>query len=62
MVAHGLPIRYALNALAGQDPVPIVDQVPYASPQRFDAAELTQAVERLERWAANPAWPESRTG
>ena len=56
VVAHGLPIRYVLNAAQGVDPAPIVDQVPYAEPTRLSAAELARAVEHLEAWAANPAW------
>jgi broad specificity phosphatase PhoE len=57
VVAHGLPIRYVLNALEDQDPAPLVEQVPYARPYRLGRDELTAAVERLERWAAHPVWP-----
>jgi broad specificity phosphatase PhoE len=57
VVAHGLPIRYVLNALEDQDPAPLVEQVPYALPYRLGREELTTAVERLERWAADPVWP-----
>ena len=57
VVAHGLPIRYALSALRGEYPAPIVEQVAYAVPYRFDAGELRLAAERLEAWAANPVWP-----
>ena len=56
VVAHGLAVRYVLDALAGRDPVPVVDQVPYARPYAVKRAELEQAVQRLERWAAAPAW------
>ena len=56
VVAHGLPIRYVLNALADVEPAPRVDQVPYAEPYRLSRAELAPAVERLARWAAEPAW------
>ena len=56
VVAHGLPIRYVLNALADVDPAPRVDQVPYAEPFTLGRAELERAVERLERWAADPVW------
>ena len=56
VVAHGLPIRYVLNALEAQDPAPLVDQVPYAEPFRLQAAELEDAVFRLDKWArAAPA-------
>jgi broad specificity phosphatase PhoE len=56
VVAHGLPIRYVLNALAGEDPAPLVEQVAYAEPYRLTHAELEHAVGRLEGWAAAPAW------
>jgi broad specificity phosphatase PhoE len=56
VVAHGLPVRYVLDAVAGTDPAAAVAQVPYAEPFRLTAEELTSAVERLEVWAANPAW------
>jgi broad specificity phosphatase PhoE len=56
VVAHGLPIRYVLNALEEVDPAPLVDQVAYAEPYTLSAAQLEQAVERLARWAAAPAW------
>jgi broad specificity phosphatase PhoE len=56
VVAHGLPIRYVLNALDEVDPAPLVEQVVYAKPYRLGAAELELAVDRLERWANAPAW------
>ena len=56
VVAHGLPIRYVLNALEEMDPAPLVEQVAYAEPYRLQAAELELAVERLDRWARTPAW------
>jgi broad specificity phosphatase PhoE len=56
VVTHGLPIRYALDALAGNDPRPLVEQVPYADPYRLTSAQLEHAAERLERWAAAPTW------
>ena len=60
VVAHGLPIRYVLNALDEVDPAPLVEQVAYAEPYRLAAAELEEAVERLDRWAKTPAWREQR--
>ncbi len=57
VVAHGLPIRYVLNALDDHDPAPLVEQVAYAEPYRLRVADLERAVDRLERWAAAPAWP-----
>jgi broad specificity phosphatase PhoE len=56
VVAHGLPVRYVLNALEHQAPAPLVDQVPYAEPFRLSAAELEDAVCLLETWVGEPAW------
>jgi len=56
VVAHSLPIRYALNAAAGGLPKPAMQPVPYAEPFPLSAPELTAAVERLETWALAPAW------
>jgi broad specificity phosphatase PhoE len=56
VVAHGLPIRYVLNALAGEDPTPLVEQVDYTEPYTLTREELVAAVERLAAWAAAPAW------
>ena len=56
VVAHGLPVRYILDAVAGSDPAAVVGQVPYAEPFRVEAVELSAAVDRLEAWVAKPAW------
>lgn len=56
VVAHGLPIRYLLLAAAGEGPRPVLDRVDYATPYRLTRAEMDEAVEDLERWAAAPAW------
>jgi broad specificity phosphatase PhoE len=56
VVAHGLPVRYVLDALEGRNPVAAVAQVPYAEPFRLSARELAQAVDRLDAWARSPAW------
>ena len=56
VVAHGLPIRYVLNALEGMPPTALVDQVDYAEPYRLSAADLEDAVGLLETWAAEPRW------
>ncbi|HLM37023.1 MAG TPA: histidine phosphatase family protein [Gaiellaceae bacterium] len=56
VVAHGLPVRYVLDAVAGRNPAAAVAQMPYAEPFRVRAEELRSAVERLEAWAAAPAW------
>jgi len=62
VVAHGLPLRYALLALAGLDPTPIVEQVPLATPYRLRRGELERVAERLERWSQAPVWVEAPPG
>jgi len=56
VVAHGLPVRYVLNALEGLSPTPLVEQVAYAEPYRLSASELETAVSLLERWVDRPTW------
>jgi len=56
VVAHGLPIRYVLDASSGRDPAPAVAQVPYAEPFRLSEEKLAAAVERLEAWSLRPSW------
>jgi len=56
VVAHSLPIRYALDAAEGLPPRPAVAQVPYAEPFPLDAEELSRAAALLEEWAAAPSW------
>ena len=56
IVAHGLPIRYVLNALDRISPMPLVEQVAYAEPYRLSSAELEAAVSSLETWAKQPLW------
>jgi broad specificity phosphatase PhoE len=56
VVAHGLPVRYVLDAVAGSDPAAAVDQVPYAEPFRLTEDELEAGVDRLAVWAGSPAW------
>jgi broad specificity phosphatase PhoE len=56
VVAHGLPIRYVLDAIAETNPAPLVEQVAYADPYRLSAPDLERAVDRLDRWASAPAW------
>src|SRR5919199_1163555 len=55
VAAHGLPIRYVLNALDDADPAPLVDQVAYAEPYTIGREDLERAVARLDRWARAPA-------
>jgi probable phosphoglycerate mutase len=57
VVAHGLPVRYVLDAAAGRNPVAKIEQIPYAEPFRLSAQELETAVGRLESWCVNPVWP-----
>jgi broad specificity phosphatase PhoE len=56
VVAHGLPIRYVLNALEETDPAPLVEQVAYAEPFTLDRRDLALAVDRLEHWSRVPVW------
>ena len=56
VVAHGLPVRYVLDALEGRNPAAAVAQVPYAEPFRLSAQELETAVRRLESWVESPSW------
>ena len=56
LMAHGLPVRYVLDAVEGRDPAPRVEQIPYAEPFRLTRAELERAVERLASWVRTPAW------
>jgi broad specificity phosphatase PhoE len=56
VVAHGLPIRYLLIVTEGGVPGPIVPSVDYATPYPLGRSELEEAIERLERWVAEPSW------
>jgi probable phosphoglycerate mutase len=56
VVAHGLPVRYVLDALEDRNPAAVVGQVPYAEPFRLTAGELTSAVDLLEAWVTRPVW------
>lgn len=56
VVCHALPIRYLLGALLERDPAAVVEPVAYAEPHRFSAGQVDRAVDRLERWAQQPAW------
>lgn len=60
VVAHGMPIRYVLLAVAGDGPRPVLDRVDYATPYRLRRDELVEAVNDLERWAAAPSWAPTR--
>jgi broad specificity phosphatase PhoE len=56
VVAHGLPIRYVLNALEQTEPAPLIEQIAYAEPYRLSASELAAAVRLLETWVDRPIW------
>jgi broad specificity phosphatase PhoE len=56
VLAHGLPIRYVLNALERLSPMPLIEQVAYAEPYRLSASELEAAVHLLEKWVDRPMW------
>jgi probable phosphoglycerate mutase len=56
VVAHGLPVRYVVDAGAGRPPAPVIEVVPYAQPFVLGARELEAAVDRLETWLTRPAW------
>lgn len=56
VVAHSLPLAYALAAAGGQPPRPRAELVEYARPHRFTGAELDGIVAVLERWLAAPDW------
>lgn len=56
VIAHGLPIRYLLLAVAGEGPRPVLEKVDYATPYQVTRQELLEAVEDLRHWAADPAW------
>jgi broad specificity phosphatase PhoE len=56
VVAHGLPIRYVLNALDRISPMPLVEQVAYAEPYRLSRSDLEAAASSLETWAERPLW------
>jgi broad specificity phosphatase PhoE len=53
VAAHSLPIAYVV---AGGVPGAIVPLVELATPYRFTAEELDDAVRALESWLAAPTW------
>jgi 2,3-bisphosphoglycerate-dependent phosphoglycerate mutase len=57
VVAHGLPVRYVLDAVEGRNPAAAIARVPYAEPFRLTKAELEGAVTRLRAWVLVPRWP-----
>jgi broad specificity phosphatase PhoE len=56
VVAHGLVIRYLLEAAEGRSPAPVLEGVEEARPYRFAQEELERAVDVIEAWCAAPSW------
>ena len=56
VVAHSLPIAYALSARAGQEPSSRMPLVANATPHELEADELEVVVETLEQWLAAPTF------
>ena len=57
VVAHGLPVRYVLDAVDGRNPAAAIAHVPYAEPFRLTRTQLEDAVTRLRAWVLVPEWP-----
>jgi broad specificity phosphatase PhoE len=51
VVAHSLPIAYALG-----EPRPRMQMVEHAAAHRLSAEDLSTAVERLDAWLEAPTW------
>ncbi len=56
VIAHGLAVRYVLDAARGLDPRPLLEGVPYAEPHELSATELESAIDRLDSWTKAPAY------
>ena len=56
VVAHSLPISYALTSRDGIEPARQAPVTAYATPFLFSAEELGRAAGVLERWLAAPSW------
>jgi probable phosphoglycerate mutase len=56
VVAHSLPIAYALGAREGISPGARVPLAEYATPYPFTAAELDAVTTAFEEWVAAPTW------
>jgi broad specificity phosphatase PhoE len=56
VVAHGLTVRYVLDALEGGTPAARADGVSWAEPFPVEAEPLERAVDVLERWLEEPRW------
>jgi len=56
VVAHSLPIAYALAARDGAAPRAQMPLAELATPYRFTRGELERATDVLAAWAAAPTW------
>ena len=56
LVAHGAPVRYVLLALDRKPPTRVLEAVDHGRAFTIGAAQLIEALEELERWAASPIW------
>jgi broad specificity phosphatase PhoE len=56
LVAHSLPIRYALDAADGVSPQAKVGLVEYATAYTLSRERLERAVHVLDAWATSPAF------
>jgi broad specificity phosphatase PhoE len=56
VVAHALPIRYALEAAGSSRPPRRVPTVHYATPTPLGADALQRAVDLLEAWCQDPVF------
>ena len=56
VVAHGLVVRYVLEALDGRDPPQRAGGVPWAEPFAVERGRLELAVDRLDAWSREPRW------
>ncbi len=56
VVAHSLPLAYALQAQAGNPPAARMPFADYATPYPFTAGELQRVAAVLERWLEAPTF------
>jgi broad specificity phosphatase PhoE len=56
LVAHGAHVAYALLALGGQPPAPVLPGIPPAVAFLVGRDRFEEAVEVIEAWARDPAW------
>ena len=56
VVAHSLPISYAISAREQIGPRPRIGQSAYAMPYHFTRKDLDVASSVMQRWLAQPDW------